>query len=729
MATPNQPDNDVHDSLIMPKSEQDDGSPVETPFEKEVARLKDRETRDILRVQRVNFEMHHGDAMVVIKFPDLEFADCNGEEWVTKKFFMSSSKLLGTGSSVFKQLLSDASQKQIIRRLGLGDDLTCRYVLDLTPPTEGEESAAMLIQASLSSAVRAWWLSSERLNISPSLVSGHDDHCSNHMDVPLHAEKVVTGVPPKLPAGITDLDRIKPSHARDIDDFCPIRLRANIIRLLMAISGAELVLNSAPRVYTLACVASSLDCIDVVRDEVTVWLLAQPKFIDINAEDALQISWMLQISDVARASFRVIVAERALAILGAVDAEQVTKKKKEEEQPFGRPRAAVTEDQATCIQYAAQKFADRVQSTFSKLMSDDVFDWLGISEWRKLKLIGYRIETTLNNDFPSLRNSPLEPEYVPTGLLHDAKNALKSVQDTLLRFMHGVIQDALDLRLSHTTLESLDRNRAYYIGSSQFISTAEIYSKLALVQRLMVPAFWDHLRNILREPMIIERILDKDTVQLNTSVAMVFRPKAILTGGDDDLTLSLEALEKQLRDATATLCSEWAFPSLEVELGHTKHLILGLSDEEFKFLPLWADGLDDGTGGVYESNVPDAELGPIGPGPSFRTGGTVATDVSSITQSTPTISAPGTVTMTIGRSLAAVRSDSGNTVAESEHQAINGRSASSSGQADTPSPTGSVILYDEDSDYYRDEENDDDADDPWEDLGSWSVTSDNELDG
>ncbi|KAI1489483.1 hypothetical protein F5X96DRAFT_612300 [Biscogniauxia mediterranea] len=728
MATPNQPDNDVHGSLIMPKIEQDDGYTVETPFEKEVARLKDRETCDIFRVQRVNFEMQHGDTMVVIKFPDLEFADCNGEEWVTKKFFMDLSKLLGTGSSVFKQLLSDDSQKQIIRRLGLGDDLPCRYVLDLTPPTEGEESAAMLIQASLSSAVRAWWLSSERLNISPSLVSGHDDHCSNHMDVPLHAEKVVTDVPPKLPAGIIDLDLIKPSSARDIDDFCPIRLRANIIRLLMAISGAELVLNSAPRVYTLACVASSLDCIDVVRDEVTVWLLAQPncKFIDINAEDALQISWMLQISDVARASFRIIVAERALAILGAVDAEQVTKKKKEEEQPFGRPRAAVTEDQATCIQYAAQKFADRVQSTFSKLMSDDIFDWLGISEWRKLKFIGYRIETTLNNDFPSLRNSPLEPEYVPTGLLHDAKNALKSMQDALLRFMHGAIQDALDLRLSHTTLESLDGNRAYYIGSSQFISTAEIYSKLALVQRLMVPAFWDNLSITLQEPKMIE-LLDKDTVQLNTSVAMVFSPKAILTGGNDDLTFSLKVFEKQLRDAIATLRSEWAFPSLEVELGHTKHLILGLSDEEFKFLPLWAEGLDDGTGGVYESNVPDAELGPIGPGPSFRTGGTVTTDVSSITQSTPTISAPGTVTMTAGRSLAAVRSDSGNTVTESEHQIINGRPASSSGQADTPSPTGSVILYDEESDYYSDEENDDDDDDddPWEDLANWSVTSDN----
>ncbi|KAI0596434.1 hypothetical protein F4775DRAFT_603852 [Biscogniauxia sp. FL1348] len=728
MAAPNQPDHDVHGDPGTPKNEQDIDSPVETPFEREIARLKDRETCDIFRVQRVNCEMHCGDTMVLIKFPDLEFTDCNGEEWVTKKFFMSSSKLLGTGSSVFKKLFSDASQKQTIRRLGLGGDLPCRYVLDLTPPTEGEESAAMLIQASLSPAVRAWWLSSEAFNISPSLVSGHDDHCSNHRDVPLHAKKVATGILPELPAVIVDLDRIKPSSARDIDDFCPIRFRANIIRLLMAINGAELVLNSAPRVYTLACVASTFDCIDIVRDEVTVWLLAQPncKFIDINAEDALQISWMLQISDVARASFRILVAERALAILGAVDADEAAKKKKEEQQLFGRPRATVTEDQAKCIQYAAQKFADRVQSTFDKLTSDDVFDWLGISEWRKLKSISCRIETALNNDFPSLPDSHLEPDYLFITMLHDAQEALKSVKDTLLGFMHGAVKDALGLQLSQATLESLDRDRAYYVGSSQFIKTSTIHSKLTSVQRLMVPAFWDNLSTILQEPNMIKSALDKDTAKLNAKVTMVILLKSILARDVNELKISPAALEKQVRDATATLRSEWAFPSLEVELGHTKHLILGLSDEEFKFLPLWAEGLDDGTGGVYESNVPDAELGLTRPGPSFCAGGTVATDVSSSTQSMPTISASGISTMAAGRSLVAVGSDTGNTAVESDQQANNGRPASSSDQADTISPTGSVVLYDEEDDDYRDDDNDDD--DTWEDLGSWSITSDNDLD-
>ncbi|KAI5917782.1 hypothetical protein F4810DRAFT_716106 [Camillea tinctor] len=741
MAAPNQLDNHGLDGLDVSNDEQGTNSPVETPFEREVARLKDRETRDIYRVQRVNFEMHQGDTMITIRFPNFEFKDCNGEKWVTKKFFMSAKKLLDTGSLVFKKLLSDASQAQIRRRLDSGSVPPCRFFLDLTPPTEGEESAAMLIQASLSPSVRSWWLSSEELDISPSLVCGHDDHCSHHEDVPLHAEKVhaekVTGhVSPNFPVGMMDRDRITPSSARDIDDFCPIRLRANIIRLLMAINGAELVLNSAPRVYTLACVANFLDCIDVVRDEVTVWLIAQPnsKFIDINAEDALKISWMLQISDVARASFRIIVAERALAILGATGAlgAKFNAKKKKEEQPFGRPRAAVTEDQSTCIQYAAQKLADRVQTTFEKFTSNDVFNWLGISEWCKLNTILTRIEDSLNNGTNSSYDSTSNPVYVPTGLLSSAKKAVKSIKDTLLRFMHETVQDALKLELSVRDLESIDRNRAYYIGSSQFTNTATIHNSLSLVQRLMVPAFWDNLVQSIQEPKILECIVDKDVIQLNAYISTALYPRATSIEGNDDMRFSLGVFHQQLEYAITAMRSEWAYPSLEVDLGHTKHLVLGLSDEEFKYLPLWADGLDDGTGGVYESNVPDAELGPIGPGPSFRTGGTVATDVSSINQSVPTVSAPGTFTMTAGRSLAAVRSDAGDTVSETKQPetkqpADNDNPTSSSVQVDNASQDGSIILCDKDSDSAT-EHDDDDDDDTWEDLGSRSASPSNEHD-
>ncbi len=52
--------------------------------------------------------------------------------------------------------------------------------------------------------------------------------------------------------------------------------------------------------------------------------------------------------------------------------------------------------------------------------------------------------------------------------------------------------------------------------------------------------------------------------------------------------------------------------------------LLCLSDDEYKYLPLWANGLDDGSGGVFEIDLPPAERGgPIGPGPSYHTGSTL----------------------------------------------------------------------------------------------------------
>ena len=51
--------------------------------------------------------------------------------------------------------------------------------------------------------------------------------------------------------------------------------------------------------------------------------------------------------------------------------------------------------------------------------------------------------------------------------------------------------------------------------------------------------------------------------------------------------------------------------------------LLNLTDDEYKFLPLWAGGLDDGTGGVFEYEMPLAQKGPTGPGPGYHTGSTV----------------------------------------------------------------------------------------------------------
>jgi hypothetical protein len=57
--------------------------------------------------------------------------------------------------------------------------------------------------------------------------------------------------------------------------------------------------------------------------------------------------------------------------------------------------------------------------------------------------------------------------------------------------------------------------------------------------------------------------------------------------------------------------------------------LLCLDENEYKYLPLWAGGMDDGSGGVFEEMIPPANKGPIGPGPSYHTGSTLNSTASS----------------------------------------------------------------------------------------------------
>ncbi|KAI9847073.1 MAG: hypothetical protein M1837_003191 [Sclerophora amabilis] len=57
--------------------------------------------------------------------------------------------------------------------------------------------------------------------------------------------------------------------------------------------------------------------------------------------------------------------------------------------------------------------------------------------------------------------------------------------------------------------------------------------------------------------------------------------------------------------------------------------LLCLEDRDFKYLPLWAGGDDDGSGGVFDPSIPNAEVGPTGPGPKFHTGSGLSTRTTS----------------------------------------------------------------------------------------------------
>lgn len=88
-----------------------------------------------------------------------------------------------------------------------------------------------------------------------------------------------------------------------------------------------------------------------------------------------------------------------------------------------------------------------------------------------------------------------------------------------------------------------------------------------------------------------------------------------------------QEVSKHLQDICGTMLSYG-----ENDWSTTCDTLLCLTDEEYKFLPLYADGLNDGSGGVFEDAIPAAEKGPSGPGPSFHTGSTMGSRASSLAE-------------------------------------------------------------------------------------------------
>ncbi|KAF3055909.1 hypothetical protein GL218_07084 [Daldinia childiae] len=696
------------DQLLKDQPSQDDANYVS----------KAREKSDLTRLLHVHVECNDGDTLVIVNFPS-GYLSCGREEWISKRFCVHSERLLATGSKVFANLLSPKKQARFQKRLELaGETVPKKFIIDLTPSTEGDDLAAQLIELSLPPSVTDWWTSKERLGISPYLVSGHDDHCPHHDEVPIDCVKKTSyieqelGLRERLPT--IDLGDIETTKSRNIDDYCPIRHRVNIVRLLLAIEGYDLVLNSASRVYTLTSIAGILDCTRVIRDSVYTWLLEEPntEFIDINAEVAFKIAWTLEIDSITRAAFRILVVEKALDTLAAQPPAQ-----KDRYTVFGRPRVDLPDDLQTVVQYAAQRLADRVHQTLAMFKSDQFYDVLEISEYRKFANVGEIIRTAISTgSSPSSGRSTSKTDFIRDKILDRLLDSFSTLYTKLQEYKDKVIQKAMYSEAVYDQQSAYDRNRRCYVEHPRRIPTSLITNHFTYAQHLLTPWFWVHLASYPIDFLGPCYLVDFLTLYVDDFNDKLTKATPYLDGGGsyDELAIRfhLEDFRIELHAALAKLWTTWTKPELEVPLTRTEHIILALSEDEFQYLPLWAGGLNDGSGGVFQPTVPDADLGPIGPGPAYRTGNTVATDTSSICQSDKTPGEVSTATLTAGRSVNAVLSNIGpSTVPDGTSVSVSDSRVSFTPAAST---TGSTATLDrDDSDGYESDDNDDIDEEAW----------------
>ncbi|KAK2025469.1 hypothetical protein LX32DRAFT_665932 [Colletotrichum zoysiae] len=653
-------------------------------------------------------ELLEGDTLVFVDFPTPSEpsagVDCYLYAWNSVHFRMHSQKLLDTGSTKFSEMLNPTYQFRVQRRRKLVNKLPegVKYVLDLTPPSEGDELVFQMTETSLTPGIIKWWTAYDKHGVDGCIVSGHDDVCScwkvpvsktnDDIDVAdgknsatdadrnqkqntdpdldydtkqalaqsLQADSMPHYMRPrqrgyasneglavkllqkKLEGDFTS--ELGPAY-RQIPDYCPVRHRVDILRLMCIIAGKRVIIDSAPLVWTLVAVAKILDCTSVLRNPVLQWIMSSNNtvFIEVLPEESLQIGVALKLDQITRSAFQILVNELALEEAarptGIPKAAAYT--------VFGRKRHDPGDDLNNLIQHAARAMVERVSELVNRLVRETIFEDMQNPEWMRLQnLISMLSSGPDDKSFRKARNHALV-----------LANFLKSTwKDYVIR---ALFEEPLEAGLSRNA----DNHRATYVDAQHFDPIDTVYRQFNNVQKALclflyqtVNTRWSRIdsifsvgsqrqrfQSIVNDLRLALQRLDRNHPDLGEDPGcrgLLYLPRtdfvpADPTGRGRPLYRSLRpafdstAFELPIQDIFVPFQLECIRSDLEIKMNVTPHLLLNLHHSELKFLPLWAGGNDDGTGGVFEHSLPPANYGPAGPGPAYHTGATIPSDASS----------------------------------------------------------------------------------------------------
>ncbi|KAL1901869.1 hypothetical protein Sste5346_001573 [Sporothrix stenoceras] len=521
-----------------------------------------------------------------------------------------------------------------------------------------------------------------------------------------------------------------------IDDYCEIRHIANVIRLLLAMAGKPLLLNSAARVYTIAGLAKlfrlkSSDAYYIytasksrsfsddqqggyafankLRSWISDWFFEwnNINIVDTLPEECFIIAWNIKLPVVARVAYRILVAEHALQEAGNTNA-QPRKFQSRQKTVFGRELSGLLdEDMETMIDHSSEALVQRILKTrdahfaemnacpeqLSPMLESETAVTAGagsspnpaINVVRKYDLepvtaifqaFGgpiHKLQLTAQAlaDFAPTEkrlarfntDDLLEPRIFP---IANALAAVRRLLDRIALIVRVCFPPNMpDSDLLHTTYtEDVQKSLSFYVRQTTLHKNwfVHVYNDLSDDKKSMTAVYWRLLARFIEDKLTVElgngQFLDLVTAVNDTLLtALVYNVPLGTAETRANLRLDLlERLQPMIGDNVTLASIESMYElngfqsvdiryalynhanrlykkiyerdslSPEFELAMLKpspHLLLGLSADEFRFLPLWAGGDNDGTGAVFEPALPTAHLGPISPGPEYHTGTTM----------------------------------------------------------------------------------------------------------
>lgn len=372
----------------------------------------------------------------------------------------------------FDKAMGPTAQHRVKRRRGLVGQLPShvKYVLDLTPPSEGEDAAHLLSELSCSEGVTKWVIAGKLWKISNTLIGGHEEVSSYN---PIGAQATFRFLK-------SDIERNNPDNtSRDhkvlqLEEsmlpiplpYTPLRHRSAIERVLLAISGVDPGLDSAPKLWAACAVARYFGAKTLFVDYVIRWLRAYPNhnFLEVLPEVSLKIADTLQCYELCRDVFAILVGEEALGSLYR-SRTQVLRPKVVRGiiSVHGRKKDHLPEEYQTRIEYASKALIERVTAEFKGFAS---CDWIEeLKEARKI----------IANTQP------------------DIEISVPSLLESLKAYVRGSIYRLLCV--NHDSSEAIQPHLDYQKTNGLFpIGTGEqVWNELFPRERLLTRSFWESL--------------------------------------------------------------------------------------------------------------------------------------------------------------------------------------------------------------------------------------------
>ncbi|MCJ1241502.1 hypothetical protein MMC14_009507 [Varicellaria rhodocarpa] len=389
------------------------------------------------------------------------------------------------------ELFGPTAQFRVIRRHGLVNKLPShiKYVIDLSPPTEGDEATELVTEAYCSPTIREWYKSSRRWNISADLVGGPDDFAipwkdmyssTNQEPGNNNADALDKHIKERIEKHAVMKDPKQSLKSQPIRGgptclaYSLVRHTSCVERVLIAAYGIDPKLDSAPKVWTTVAVAKYLGGKhQLLTDWVVRWLRTPPNtcFLEVMPEATLRIADALEVSSLCQDSFAILVGEEALASICQGHSVLCFE---DDRTVFGRKKDDLPEAYQTRIEYASKQFKERILEQFEAFAGDEM-KWVEeIPELRKL----------LNNGHVS----------------RACGQSLNNLKDLLKAFVKGVIYFVL---LSNFEImpgplpEFHSSDDESLFPTSPFLVT---WSKLHYQARIFTRSFWTLLGCIHIQP-------------------------------------------------------------------------------------------------------------------------------------------------------------------------------------------------------------------------------------